>query len=115
MPTADDHDITLAASATTGGRYSTVTDLARLRGWSTSWPRAAAISAANTCSGTVVTSGASSVGAGGTRIRWSAYGRDGVVALLGDHDGARAAGADLLDVRHDLVVQHAAARPATAR
>jgi hypothetical protein len=28
----DDHDITLAATAAAGGRYSTVTDFARLRG-----------------------------------------------------------------------------------
>src|SRR5689334_9248585 len=33
--------------------YSTVTDFARLRGWSTSWPRAAASVAENTWSGTV--------------------------------------------------------------
>ena len=49
-----------------GHRYSTVTDLARLRGWSTSLPRAVAISHASTCNGTVVTSGASSVGVTGT-------------------------------------------------
>ena len=35
----------MRAGAPDGRRYSTVTDLARLRGWSTSWPRAAAISA----------------------------------------------------------------------
>src|SRR5204862_48957 len=43
-------------------------------GWSTSWPRAVATSAANTCNGTVVISGASRVGVFGTGIRWSAYG-----------------------------------------
>src|SRR5206468_40373 len=54
--------------------YSTVTDFARFLGWSTTWPRAAAISQASTCSGTVVTSGARSVGVCGTYTRWSAYG-----------------------------------------
>ncbi len=47
--------------------YSTVTDLARLRGWSTSWPLAVAISHAKTCSGTVETSGCMRVGTAGTR------------------------------------------------
>ena len=37
--------------------YSTVTDFARFRGWSTSFPRAVASSHANTCNGTVATSG----------------------------------------------------------
>src|SRR5512133_3338273 len=55
-------------------RYSTVTDLARLRGWSTSWPLAVAISHANTCSGTTETSGCMRVGVCGTRMMWSAYG-----------------------------------------
>ena len=93
---------------TARARYSTVTDLARLRGWSTSRPLAVASSQANTCSGTVVTSGASSVGVRGTRMMVSAYGHDVVVALLGDHDGARAAGPDLLDVGDDLAVQRVA-------
>ena len=52
--------------------YSTVTDLARFLGWSTSRPRVSAISQASTCSGTVVTTGASSVGVRGTRMMWSA-------------------------------------------
>ena len=39
-----------------------MTDLARLRGWSTSWPLAVAISHAKTCRGTVATSGCISVG-----------------------------------------------------
>jgi hypothetical protein len=46
--------------------YSTVTDLARFRGWSTSCFRVRAISAAKICNGTVVISGASSVGVLGT-------------------------------------------------
>ena len=92
-----------------GAGYSTVTDLARLRGWSTSWPRAAAISQASTCSGTVVTSGASRVGVRGTLDQVVGVRADRLVALLGDHDGAGAAGPYLLDVRDDLVVQHAAA------
>ena len=41
--------------------HSTVTDLARLRGWSTSCPRAVASSQAKACSGTVATSGCSKV------------------------------------------------------
>src|SRR5260370_37953036 len=45
--------------------YSTVTDLARLRGWSTSWPLAVASSQAKTCNGTVATSGWNSVGTAG--------------------------------------------------
>ena len=53
-------------------RYSTVTDLARLRGWSTSSPRAAATSAESTCSGTMVSSGASSDLVSGMRMRSSA-------------------------------------------
>ena len=98
-----------AAAAVEGSFHSTVTDLARLRGWSTSRPRVAAISQASTCSGTVVTSGASSVGVRGTRIRWSAYGHDGLVAVLGDDDGAGPAGPDLLDVGDDLAVHRLAA------
>ena len=116
MPTAT---ITPSTLAVRGGRHqqtgghrlshSTVTDFARLRGWSTSWPRAAAISHASTCSGTVVTSGASSVGVARHLDQVVGVRPDGVVALLGDHDRAGAAGAYLLDVRDDLVVQHAAA------
>lgn len=52
--------------------YSTVTDFARFRGWSTSLPRAVASSQAKTCSGTVATSGWSRVGVAGMLIRWSA-------------------------------------------
>ena len=48
--------------------HSTVTDLARLRGWSTSWPSWLANSHAKICSGTVATSGCSSVGTLGSRI-----------------------------------------------
>src|SRR6478752_1091741 len=67
-PDPDDHARSLIP------RYSTVTDFARLRGWSTSLPRAVASSQAKTWSGTVDTSGWSSVGVMGIRIRWSAYG-----------------------------------------
>src|SRR6188472_3803635 len=53
-------------------RYSTVTDLARLRGLSTSYPRACATPAANTCSGIVDSNGWKSVDTAGISIRWSA-------------------------------------------
>ncbi len=43
-------------------RYSTVTVLARLRGWSTSLPSQTAISYARSCNGTTVTSGSTSGG-----------------------------------------------------
>jgi hypothetical protein len=49
--------------------YSTVTDLARLRGLSMSYPRDRAISAARICSGTVATSGWNSAGTLGSSIR----------------------------------------------
>ena len=52
--------------------HSTVTDLARLRGWSTSWPFAVAIAHAKTWRGTVDTSGCMRVGTAGTRIMKSA-------------------------------------------
>ena len=52
--------------------YSTVTDLARLRGWSTSWPSWVASSHANSCSGTTATSGWSSTGTWGSVISTSA-------------------------------------------
>ena len=94
--------------------YSTVTDLARLRGWSTSWPRAVAISHASTCSGTVVTSGASSVGVGRHLDEVVGVRPYRLVAHLGDHDGAGASGPYLLDVRDDLVVQQVRGRPARA-
>ncbi|MCY1228537.1 hypothetical protein D9M72_408580 [compost metagenome] len=45
--------------------YSTVTLLARLRGWSTSYPLAVASSRAKICSGTVASRGARSVGVSG--------------------------------------------------
>ena len=48
--------------------YSTVTDLARLRGWSTSSPRSRAISADSTCSGTIVSIGVSSDLVSGMRM-----------------------------------------------
>ena len=43
-------------------RYSTVTLLARLRGWSTSQPRRTAMWYASSCSGTTITIGVSSSG-----------------------------------------------------
>jgi pimeloyl-ACP methyl ester carboxylesterase len=73
--TRPEHDLYFGARRARGHRggagrcHSTVTDLARLRGWSTSWPRAEAISQARICNGTVVISGASSVGVRGTTIR----------------------------------------------
>src|SRR5690606_5341211 len=53
--------------------HSTVTDLARLRGWSTSWPSLVAKEHAKICSGTVATSGCSSVGTLGSQITCEAY------------------------------------------
>ena len=47
------------------GGYSTVTDFARLRGWSTSRPFAVASAIAKICSGTTASSGESSVGDSG--------------------------------------------------
>ena len=88
--------------------YSTVTDFARLRGWSTSWPLAIAISEANTCSGTVATSGCNSVGVGGNTDQIVGVGRHGLVPFFREYDRARPAGPYLLDVAHDLVVQHSA-------
>ena len=52
--------------------HSTVTDFARLRGWSTSNPFACASSQANTCSGTVATSACKRVGTTGTEMTVSA-------------------------------------------
>ena len=68
-----------------------------------------ASSQANSCSGTTATSGCSSAGTRGSGISTSAYGAIGVVALLGQHDRAGAAGADLLDAADHLVVQLVAA------
>ena len=45
--------------------YSTVTDLARLRGWSTSVPRTSAVWYARSCNGNAKTSGATKVGMSG--------------------------------------------------
>ncbi len=56
----------------TGILYSTVTDLARLRGWSTSWPSWVASSHAKSCSGTTATRGWSSTGTCGSVISTSA-------------------------------------------
>ena len=83
----------------TGAVYSTVTDLARLRGWSTSWPSRVASSHANSCSGTTAGTGCSSVETRGSRISVSANSAIVGVVLLGQHDRARAAGPDLLDAR----------------
>src|SRR5688572_15562315 len=62
------------ADAHDHGAYSTVTDLARLRGWSTSCPLDVASSQANSCSGTTDSIGWSSVGTWGSRTSTSAYG-----------------------------------------
>src|SRR6185312_15302912 len=51
-----------AGAPASAGVYSTVTDLARFRGWSTSKPLALASSQAKSCSGTVASNGISSVG-----------------------------------------------------
>ena len=40
-----------------GAPYSTVTDFARLRGWSTSHPRSSAMERANSCNGTLAVMG----------------------------------------------------------
>ena len=87
------------------GGYSTVTDLARLRGLSTSNPRARATAAANTCNGTVDSSGWKSVDTAGIR-NVVGVGAHRVVALLGEDDGDRAAGLDLADVAQQFGVQH---------
>ena len=84
--------------------HSTVTDLARLRGWSTSWPFCVASSQANICSGTVATRGCSRVETLGSGMRTSAYAaprrrRPRPARRSG------AAGADLLQVGQHLVVQ----------
>ncbi len=50
-----------------------MTDLARLRGWSTSWPFLVASSQANICSGTIATKGCSNVDTFGNLIMTSAY------------------------------------------
>src|SRR5690606_30704588 len=55
--------------------YSTVTDFARLRGWSTSRPFAVESAIAQICSGTTASSGESSVGDSGTQKVSSAEGR----------------------------------------
>ena len=52
--------------------YSTVTLLARFRGWSTSYPFRVASSQANICSGTVASNGWSNVDTFGSRNRTSA-------------------------------------------
>ena len=84
--------------------HSTVTDLARLRGWSTSWPLRVASSQANTCS----------AHDRDQRLEQRRHLRQGddhvrvrrhLVALLGQHDRPRPAGADLLDVGDHLVVR----------
>src|SRR3989304_3099712 len=48
-------DLVAAHSAGVKSDYSTVTDLARLRGWSTSVPRATATSYASSCHGSLAT------------------------------------------------------------
>src|SRR5260370_38502094 len=54
-----------------GAGYSTVTDLARLRGWSTSQPRRTAMWYASNWRGMISNSGTSSSGAGGSSMIWS--------------------------------------------
>lgn len=55
-----------------GGDNSTVTELAKWRGWPTSLPRPVASSQTKICSGTVATSGWSRARVTGTQMRWSA-------------------------------------------
>ena len=47
------HQASSAARSHRSPCYSTVTDFARLRGWSTSQPRSTAMARANSCSGTL--------------------------------------------------------------
>ena len=89
--------------------HSTVTDLARLRGWSTSVPRATAVWYANSWSGMIARTGLS------ISVR-SRHPEDVVrdvahaLVALGRHgDDARVAGAALHEVADELVV-HGAAR-----
>ena len=90
-------------------RYSTVTLLARLRGWSTSFPRRSATWYASSCSGTVATTGASSAQAAGMRMTSSASAATCVVVLVDDGDDLAAARPHLLDVADDLLVGDRAA------
>lgn len=90
-------------------RHSTVTDLARLRGLSTSYPLISAISMANSCNGTDVDDRAHQRRAFGTpehdiRITFIIAG-----ALFGDGDDERASALDLLDAGPHLGVQHVTA------
>ena len=89
--------------------YSTVTDLARLRGWSTSWPIAWPARTRTAAAGRRPPAAGAAPGTRGSRITESAYGAIGVVALLGQADRAGAARPDLLDAADHLVVQLVAA------
>ena len=62
--------------------YSTVTDLARLRGWSTSFPLHTAIWYANNCNGMVVTKGSRHSNVSGISMHSSAILRITVSCLL---------------------------------
>ena len=89
-----------------GRAYSTVTLLARLRGWSTSRPLAAASSMPKMCSGTTARSGSNS-GAARGMCRPRRRTADRRVTLFGDRYDPRATSPNLLDVGHDLGVQRA--------
>ncbi len=66
------HLSSFAISRPSPSRHSIVTDLARLRGLSTSYPLVSAISMANSCNGTTSTSGLINVGHSGRRNTTSA-------------------------------------------
>ena len=90
--------------------YSTVTDLARLRGWSTSSPLTVASSQAKICSGTTVEERRVQGRHGGHAEDDLGELVDGGVSFLCDDDRAGTAGADLGDVGQDLAVQLGTAR-----
>src|SRR6478736_2909072 len=56
--------------SSTNAPYSTVTDLARLRGWSTSVPRRTAMWYASSCNGIVDTTGAAMMPVAGSFTTW---------------------------------------------
>ena len=98
--------------ATSVGRlYSTVTDLARLRGWSTSRPARTATWYAISCRGRTMSSGDQTSSTGGhVEDEVGALVEDLLhlgVALEGDGDDAAAAGLHFLDVGQHLVVRPA--------
>ena len=95
--------------------YSTVTVFARLRGRSTSRPRRRAISCANSCSGTIASSGCRAGSIRGTGTTSSAPAALASVGVGGDREDARPAGADLGDVRAELAVGRRVGRQADDR